>query len=409
MKTGKYAEVVLVGLTMIVASTGSTSGQSVKAKPKPAVRDEAAADAIVLRDGKTLLGQILTPSPPGSMLLIVRRAWAEANLPEWYVRWEPADRATTSKATRQNRDRLATWRRERMSMPGSNDRITTWLDRELAKPAGQVEPSVLMVVKLSRPDVKSIKRRSQSSMRALPLGWTLGFADVETMPLDDLKQAIAGRGLSVAGDAPIALDDLLPPRLQTDEQWLLRRAATEVLNDDGVRFVRYGSTVIAESSPGQPADPSTAAALVGDAVKELLGEAPVDPLPAKLRAVGARGKVGALVTRLDIAGDLESVRVESALYVRDPNGRWTQAATRSGIVRTGDVPQAEAKAVGDDPQVQSAFGLIDMLGLGGATADMKQKSLAVGATTKRALGLARVALYRDLSNLAVPLAESGKR
>ena len=51
----------------------------------------------------------------------------------------------------------------------------------------------------------------------------------------------------------------------------------------------------------------TTTALLSNGLKELLGEAPVDPLPGKLRDLAPKGRIGAVVTRLDLSPDLASV------------------------------------------------------------------------------------------------------
>lgn len=403
--------VALAGLIFLVAAPGTASAQARKpaAKPSPkkdSPKDTTGADALVLRDGKTLLGQLYDPSPRGTYLVIVRRAWAEANLPAWAAKWTGGEKDAVEAATRQRRERLAVWRRDRFVAPGAadaSDRITNWLDRELAKPAGPAEPSALLLARISRGDVKKLDRRGMTAARALRQGWLLGFPDVETMPLGELKDAISARGLTIDGDAPIPLDSLLPPASETEDQWRLRRAATEVLNDEGLRFVRYGNVVMPEPVPGQQVDPAQAASALQDTLRDVLGGTPVDPLPGRLESVAARGRVGAMVTRLEIAADLESVTVESDLYVRTAGGGWVRGPWRAGTIRTGDVAAGAVEAVAEDPQVKSAFGLIDSIAPGMVTPQMKRKGLDVGATTKRALGLARSALSRDLSTLAVPL------
>ena len=73
-----------------------------------------------------------------------------------------------------------------------------------------------------------------AAARALRLGWLFGFKNVETMTLDDLKDAIAGRGMSVNGEEPIALDTLLPSPTENETQWMIAARRREALNDEGL-------------------------------------------------------------------------------------------------------------------------------------------------------------------------------
>jgi hypothetical protein len=406
--SGVLLALVALGLAVTPMTAAAQSARKPAAKPAPkkeSPKDLTGSDVVVLRDGKTLLGQIYDPSPKGTYIVLVRRAWAEANLPAWLEKWKSGEKGANEAAERQRRERLTIWRRDRLVGPGSvaaDDRITQWLDRELAKPAGQAEPSVLTTVRLGRADVKTVDRRGMAAARALRYGWVLGFKDPETTPLSDLKDSISARGMSTAGNEPSPLDSLLPPAAETDERWALRRAATEALNDEGLRFVRHGNVVLPEPVPGQPIDPAQAAAVLQETIRDVLGGSTTDPLPARLQGVAAKGRVGAVVTRMELSPDLEGVTVESALYVRTGNG-WARGPWRAGTLRVGDVAPGAAEAVADDPQVKAAFGLVDSIAPGMITPQMKQKGLDVGATTKRALSMARSALSRDLAALAVTL------
>jgi hypothetical protein len=413
----RYAWPALVALALAFAVHDPASAQGIKAqpakkgtaRPRDAAKDPTGSDSLILRDGKTLLGQLFDPSPRGTYTVIVRRTWAEANLPLWFEKWNSADKDVADAAARQRHDRLVVWRRDRLASPVGGERINAWLERAVSRKPGGEEPAVLMTVRLKSTDVKSAQRRGMTAARALRLGWLFGFKDPETMPLDELKDAIAGRGMTVNGDDPIALDALMPPPIEGEPQWLARRAATEVLNDEGLRFVRFGNSLMAEPAPGQAPDPNAAASVLNDTLKDILGGTPNDPLAGRLREVAARGRVGALVTRLELAPDLESVTVESALYVRGASGEWSRLAWRSGSLRSGDVAPGAVEAIADDPQVKAAFRIVDSIGFGGVSEEMKRKSLTIGATTKRALSMARAALGRDLTALALPLDEPAAR
>jgi hypothetical protein len=132
-----------------------------------------------------------------------------------------------------------------------------------------------------------------------------------------------------------------------------------------------------------------------------------DPLEEKLGAIAARGRVGAVVTRLDIQPDLSAVTVESTLWVRGPGERWAPFGFRAATVRPDDLAGAAGQKLAEDPQVKGAFRIVEVLGLGTIPADVKDRSLRIGAATEKALGMARSAFNQDLDAMALPVTEPG--
>ena len=375
----------------------------VAAEPPP----KTAADVVTLADGKVVLGQVLGSASrsgwPNSML--VRRAWAEKHLPERAALWAKAEASTTRQANANRLQNLKEWRRDRPQIPVEGDRITPRIDREIARLSAPDDgsKSVLMVVNLTKADVKSIGQKSQASKRMIRLGWLSDFPEVESIAPEDLSQALEGRGFTPQGNTPVSIDSLLPPRPEAGTLWLVRRASTEVINDPGGRFLRYQGVVLPEPPPGEapPAGESLGAALSG--LKELLGEVPVDPLPGKLRDLAGQGRIGAVVTRLDLSPDFSSVVVETSLWVRTGVDRWSPTIVRSSTVRPDDLPANASEGLADDPQVKAAFGVVESLGLGQIPPEYKQRSLKIGAATRKALGQARGALDLELNSIALSL------
>ncbi len=374
------------------------------AQGAPALTPVTAADALTFRDGKVVLGQVLDSDRRGPLLVLVRRAWADAHLPDRAAAWRKAEGPMVQRAIAQRRERLAAWRRDRLANPSQGDRILAWIDREEARLADpkRAADSPLMVLRLGRTDVKAIAKRPRAANRMLRLGWLSDLPESEAMPMADLAQALEGRGFAPGLDEPISVDGLLPLQPETDAAWLVRRAATEVANDPGGRLLRYQGLVLPEPAPGEapPAAAGLNAALSG--LKELLGEPTVDPLPAKLQEPGRRGRLGVVVTRLELAPDFSAASVETALWVR-AGDRWTPAIARSSTIRPDDLPPDAGLGLVEDPQVKAAFGVIESLGLGEVPADLKRRSLGMGAATRKALGQARGALDRELQGLALPL------
>jgi hypothetical protein len=361
-----------------------------------------AADTVTLRDGQVALGQMVEPAPSGKVLILVRRAWAEEHVPDWAKRWETAEAVWAKRARLERRERLVAWRKERAADAAQGDAIGSWLDSEIGRLAegAPAEPPPLMAVRLSRSDVKSSTRRPPEIGRLLRLGWQAGFGDVETMPLDDLKQALEGKGFAVHSTEAVPLEALLPIMPEVEAHWQARRAATEVANEAGLRFIRFQGLVLPEGAGGAPAD----GALLVSSLKSLLDDKPsADPLASALRDVAAKGRAGAVVTRLELAPDFATVSVETALWVRRGRDQWVPAVSRSASVRPDSLGPNAGKPLAADPQVKAALSVVEALGLGQVAPDLKERSLNAGAATQQALGIARAALSRDLNALELPI------
>jgi hypothetical protein len=374
---------------------------------------ETAADQITLRDGSVVMGLVtsVTNGARGSVEVLVRRAWAEKTVTKHVQAWDHSIAASTRLALTQRRTRLEAWRRERAPIAGPDDRISSWIDRELAKLSapGKPEPSILLKLRLARNEVRGLDRRPAPVERLLRLGWLCNLAEPESMAVDDLKTSLEARGYTVdatARDQPASLDHLLPPVPEPEPRWLARRAATELAIDPDLRFVRFQDTVFPDPGAGQPISAMGLSTAISE-LKRLLDLDPGpqnDPLLDKLKTVGARGRIGAAVTRLVIQPDMSSVSVESTLWVREGQ-RWFPFGSRNATVRPDDLAQEAGKDLAEDPQIKGAFQVAEVLGLGAIPADVKQRSLRIGAATERALGMARAAFNQDLDDLALPVLE----
>jgi hypothetical protein len=372
-----------------------------------------AADTVTLRDGSVVKGLILsaTTGPRGSVEFLVRRAWMEKNLAQHLQKWQQASAPATHVALAQRHKRLEAWRRERAPTAGPDDRIIAWIDRELARPGqgGEPAPSALLKVRLPRADVRELDRRPAPQERLLRLAWLCKLPDPESMSLDDLKSALESRGYDVdhaSRQQPAALDRLLPPTPEPEVIWLARRAATEIAVDSDLRFLRFQGTVLPDAGAGQPLGTTGLSTAISELTRLLdLDVGPkADPLLDKLKSVGARGRVGAVVTRLEIQPGMSAVTVESTLWVREGQ-RWSVFGSRNAMVRPDELGREAGKNLAEDPQVKLAFQIVEMLGLGAVPAEVKDRSLSIGAATEKALGLARSAFNQELDQLALPVLE----
>ncbi len=373
------------------------------------------ADVITFRDGKVLLGQVVeTNDRRGPLVVLVRRAWAEANLADRTAAWEKAEAGQTKQAEHQRLERLRAWRRTRPAQVDQIDRITPWLDAEIARltpahadPTTPATRSDLMVVSLGRNTIKGLDRRSAQVGRLLRLAWTTHLPNPESMPVADLTQGLEDKGFSATSDNPIAVDALLPIPHETDEQWTIRRAATELASLPGGRFLLYGGTVMAEPAPGEAPPANAGMEALGSALKDLLsdgGAQKADPLQPKLHDLGNQGRVGAVVTTMEMAPDMSSTTALTVLWVNPGGNRnWVPEIKKASTVRPGDLPAGAGANLAEDPQVKAALNAVSALGLGEISPELKQRSLNMGFATQKALNDARTALRSELNALALPL------
>src|SRR5271165_851040 len=222
--------VIMICGTLILAGSLMTLQ-----KPANKAAPATAVERVTLRDGSVVLGLVTSvgTGPRGVVELLVRRDWAESHLKNWAGKWSRAIDAGSKLAARQRSERLRAWKAERAASAPADDRILGWIDQELKRlddPALTARTR-LMPVHLSRSDVRGLVRQPPANTRLLQLGWLCGLPDVETMPLDDLKDALEGRGFAAASDQTPSLAGLLPLFPEPELSWLGHRAATELAVD----------------------------------------------------------------------------------------------------------------------------------------------------------------------------------
>jgi hypothetical protein len=377
---------------------------------------EGAAERITLRDGSVVMGLVTasTSGPRGAVEFLLRRDWAEKNFKGHLAQWDRSNVAATRRAAELRLKRLTDWRRERATAPGvgPDDRIIRWIDREMTRLANpeDVSRSTLMSVRLPHGEVRELSRRPAAVSRLLRLAWLGELPEPEAMSVDQLKGALEARGFAAdaAGKAPPAsLDRLLPLVSESDATWLARRAATEISIDTGLRFLRFQDMVIPDTKAGEPPMNAMGLTTAISGLKRLLdpdqAQGQADPMVEKLQSVAARGRIGAVITRLVIAADMSGVTVDSTLWVRAGVDHWVPFGFRTATVRPDELRPEAGRDLAEDPQVQGAFRMVEMLGLGAIPQEYKERSLRIGAATQKALDAARSAFNQDLDGLVLPV------
>ena len=196
------------------------------------------ADRILFRNGQVLLGQVGEGSSAGKLRVVVRREWAVQNLPERAGDWERADLEASKRAATERLRRLEDWRTERRVAKGG-ELIDRWLESEIKRLRESPGPGVnepLMELELDGRQVKRVERRSREAGTLLRQAWLAGFEAPEDLGVEELKRKLEGRGFAVSGVDQASIGSLLGLRVETDQRWFLRRAATEVKHDAGLRY-----------------------------------------------------------------------------------------------------------------------------------------------------------------------------
>lgn len=396
---------------LILAGCLATASTAQDGNAPAVAAGASAADRVVLRDGRVVLGLITSPEagPRGGFDMLVRRDWAEAHVEDLAAKWARNAQSVARPAIAQRRERLKAWRRERAGFVPAGDPILSWIDGELTRLEDEkaAAETPLLSVRIARGDCRSVDRATKADGRLLALGWLCGLADVEEKPLGELQDALEARGYALVGEETPSIDRLAPIVQEPEARWLARRAATELSVDSDLRFVRYQGLLLPDVQAGQPlaAAEINPSAILSQINKLFDPGAPQgDPLAPELARIAARGRAGAAVTQLEIAPDLSRVVVEIALWVRGPRG-WSVYGTRAHAVRPDQVDPAVGQNIAGDPQVQAAFSLVDKFAPGAVTPEMRQRGLGVGAATSQALGAARSAFNHELDSLALPVLE----
>src|SRR6201999_3178892 len=132
--------------------------------------------------------------------------------------------------------------------------------------------------------------------------------------------------------------------------------------DEGLRFLQIQNILMPEPGPGQLLTMNGALSMVSSLTPLLEGK-PVDPLAEQLRAVAARGRVGAVLTQQETSPSLDAVRVTISLWVRNGE-RWLKAGSKSATVRADILRPGDGGDIAQDPQVAAVFQVFDSIGFG---------------------------------------------
>jgi hypothetical protein len=242
-----------------------------------------------------------------------------------------------------------------------------------------------------------------SSSRRLP-GWLAGIENVETMTPAALEQALVERGIKLDGPETVSVESLLPIYPESEDQWRTRRAATEVLIDPSIRFVRFEGLTLPEQGPDEADEPQHFVLDLPGALtvlQSLIQITTDDQLDRRLDEAADRGRVGLIVTELDRANDSSTVSARATLWVLRERAGWEPTASRQATERV--VPVSNGTLPERVSLFQTSLLVLESFSGYAHQPDVTRASLDSGSTAERALARARVELDLDLQAIALPL------
>jgi hypothetical protein len=359
-------------------------------------------------DGTDILGQVLEPTARGGFLMLVRRDWARSKAPNWLRAWERVETPRVRLARRERKARLIAWQADRAGAGGGSP-VDSWIPREIARLSTLNPPrTVLTAAEFSRSDVRKVDRRDEPTARMLRLGWLAGLGGVESMSANDLRDALAFRGL-LRPERPAFVDSLLPLYPEPEDRWRMRRAATEVAFESDLRFVQFRQFFLPETGPGSDASPRTTSELIDspvgrDAFGAINAVTPFDAVQLRLDDLADRGRTGAVMTRLEFNVDSDQAEAETVFWVRRASGQWTTAFTQKASART-DEPDDVVRATPDaeSTPIRTTVMILETVAGAASAPAVSERRQNVAAAAQRAMGRARAALNRDLAPFVLPV------
>ena len=372
----------------------------VGAMPPP----ESVADAVTLRDGSVVLGAMVEPESRGPVVMIVRRAWAEAKLPGRAKAWGAEADRHVDQALSERRERLLVWKRYRKIPPTPPDPgidpVADWIEAGLAKTAG---PRVagewpLMMIHLDRAEVASSIRKPEASNRLLRYGWMSRLSEVETMEPKFLVEALEDRGFLTDTDRNVELESLVEPHPVPETRWFERRAATELSLYSHRRLLRYRNFLADSIFQTENVAPSMNDAMRAVMFREMRGLPMVDTIPSRLKYLAGTGQCGTEELRLELTHDLSAVRVESSIWARGADDQWSEIVHRADVVRVADIP-AELPGQADPPSKGDLdLEVFEVIAFRTLPAESQRHRPRLKSAARKALNLAHVALGREIAN-----------
>lgn len=364
--------------------------------------NDLCVDVATLRQGKSVRGLVVSGdgSGPAPWLMAVERESLQRENPPLFQRAAKVELQKAVQAYTELRTRIE----QELTQPNVDAAYKSYLESELQRilpllTAMQDQASLttrFMWLELTNKECSSLRRAPADAQRVAVWAWSENLADVTQRDRADLERALVRADIDVKLKVP-DLSTELPPRPETEDQWIARLAITRYFMAGGVDF-QGASGVYVRSGQGQAAS----AAEIGSLMQKMMGgslESLIDELDPAAKAIAKANGSGTWfglvtsqaeglgrrefrITRLDPDPSGQTATVETALVAKLPQRGWQIVWSSKQTRLAADVPAEAEQQLNNDPQVKAALGLISALGVS-AEAEIK-KAIRFGAATMAA-------------------------
>ncbi len=353
----------------------------------------------VLRLGR--LHGIVLNQDSTSVSIAVRRDWLKTSYPEFAKKHFVSEVSDLKTQRDKLKKRIEAWRNEYKG----DDRavIEEFLDEneELLELDQPIDTSGLeyTVVKLERQKVRKVYLQTPEKHRLAGIAWSEKIPNVESTNTKVLKRKLVEKNINIAG-YDLQLGNEIPPVLESDTKWEMRKALVEFAILKRVEFQGTGTMFLPRGANADPMEAVKAllqggAGLGGFSQLDQLGrdlglpefkqrntkrqdkDAWLKPMIAAAEKANRRTFSVAKMTQGD------SVTVDMQLYGKAPDERWYQIAQFSNRTRLAEISTDDLDVVKQDPNVSRMLDMMKQFGV--ANEGLIDKALKSGAATKLAL------------------------
>lgn len=379
-------------------------GAGKTARPTHSGRD-LAVDVVEVAGGPALHGLVLNRESRGEVVLAVERAWLAQADPPRFQHLAESEQATAQQAWTELRQRLQAWHAQTDLPAGLAAYVESEQKRaaaalvQLAEGPAPQDSRQFLLIELPLQQVQRIQPATPENRQRALLGWRENLDRVSSRPGAELEHELKSLGFQPDSEQ-VNLSERLPLRLQSDREWLARKAILTFVHHKSLEFQGTPARLYRTGNGVPPVSPARLLAETLQSQLQRTLEELVEPGRAPGPEVNAPFPPGTLATCRQEAKRLSLWAYRATSIVLDAEGRrgrvhsrfdlqvgpqeWLtiwQASREGGGGGLRD--NATRQRLREDPQVQAILRGLKEVGLAGE--DAIDAALDMGLATQQSL------------------------